>query len=325
MPAHVHHYVTTGSRDGVSVAEAAEAWRAVRFRPRVLTGGVAPDLTTEVHGSRLTMPVGIAPTSLQRLVHPDGELAMARAALEAGTVLTVSSNAGTPFADIGATGVTWWLQAYLTADRDLIAPALRAAVAAGARAVVLTVDTPVPGHKYDVHDAPFGDLSGVYGVNHPDAVRGATPGAQHATDLGPDDIAWLADLTGVPVWVKGVLRSDDAGRAVAAGASGVWVSNHGGRQLDRSIPTAVALPEVAAAVGGRVPVAVDGGVRTGLDVLAALSSGADLAFQGRLPLLALASGGASGVAGLLSRVRDELEEALLLGGISSPAQAADLR
>jgi len=323
VPSHVLDYVASGAREGVTRDEAERAWHEVRWWPRTLVDVRDPDTSTSLLGTTVTNPVGIAPTSLQRLVHPEGELAMLRGARDGGALAVVSSNAGTSFAELGSTGAAWWVQAYLTADRSLVGPALVAAAEAGAGAVVLTVDTPFPGTKYAVTDAPFGDLSRVYGINHPDAVRGTTPGAEHARDLGPDDIADLAALTGLPVVVKGVLRPDDARRAVDAGARAVWVSNHGGRQLDRSVATATALPRVAEAVGGDAEVYVDGGVRSGLDVLAAAALGARGVFLGRLPVHALAQGAAA-VTDVLDTVRGELAEAMALAGLRWLGDAPDL-
>jgi len=323
VPSHVLDYVAAGAREGVSRDDAQRAWQQVRWWPRTLVDVREPDTTTTLLGTPVASPVGIAPTSLQRLVHADGELAMVRGAHDAGSLTVVSSNAGTSFAELGSTGAAWWVQAYLTADRSLVGPALRAAADAGARAIVLTVDTPFPGTKYAVADTPFGDLSRVYGINHPDAVRGTTPGAEHARDLGPGDIADLAALTGLPVVVKGVLRPDDARRAVDAGARGVWVSNHGGRQLDRSVATTTALPRVAEAVGDDAEVYVDGGVRSGLDVLAASALGARGVFLGRLSVHALAQGAAA-VTDVLDTVRGELAEALALAGLTRPADAGTL-
>ncbi len=324
LPAHVMRFYEAGASDEVTAGEAESAWAGVRFRPHVLRDVREVDLATTLLGTPCAAPVGLAPTSMQRFAHPDGELAAARAAAATDTLMVVSSNAGTTFEEIAGTGVRWWLQAYLTADRELIAPTLRRAVDAGARAVVLTVDTPFPGPKRGIDDAPFGDLTGVYGVNHPELVRGVTPGSEHARDLGPDDLGRLADLTGLPVVVKGVLRADDARDCVAAGAAAVWVSNHGGRQLDRAVPTAHALPAVADAVADRAEVYVDGGVRSGLDVLAALGLGARAAFLGRLPLLALGADGPDGVSTVLTTVRGELRDALRLAGCRRLEEAPDV-
>lgn len=314
LPAHVWRYFSAGAGDQVSLGEASAAWSEVRLWPRVLHDVRRPLSATTLLGAAVAAPLGIAPTSMQRLAHPEGEVAMARAAAATDTLLVVSSNAGTPFEQIGATGVSWWLQAYVTADRSLIAPTFEAAAAAGARAIVLTADTPAPGGKYDLDEAAFGDLSGVYGVNHPAAVRGETPGAEHAQDLTPADISWLRDITGLPVVVKGVLRPDDASRCVDAGASGIWVSNHGGRQLDRAISTRVALSAVSAAVGTTAEVYVDGGIRSGLDVITALALGARAAFCGRLPLLALAAGGSDRVTRTLTYLQTDVLDQLRLAG-----------
>jgi 4-hydroxymandelate oxidase len=314
LPDHVWRHYGAGAREEVTLGESSTSWSEVRLWPHVLRDVRRPRTEVALLGSAFPSPLGIAPTSLQRFAHPDGELEMARAAAATDTLLVVSSNAGTRFDDIAATGVTWWLQAYVTADRALIAPTLEAAAQAGARAVVLTADTPVPGTKYELDSAAFGDLSAAYGVNHPDVVRGTTPGAEHAQDLAPSDITWLRDLTGLPVVVKGVLRPDDAERCVEAGASAVWVSNHGGRQLDRTVATARALPEVTARVGAGAEVYVDGGIASGLDLLTALALGADAIFCGRLPLLALAAGGADRVAATVETLRAETVEALRLAG-----------
>jgi 4-hydroxymandelate oxidase len=307
-------YVLQGAREGVTAREATAAWAAVRFTPRVLRDVTDVDLTGELLGRPSPVPWGIAPTTLQRAVHPDGEVAMALAARDAGAVVVVSSNAGSTFAEIGATGARWWLQAYLPQDRSLAEPLLDRAAAAGAEAVVLTVDTPVVGTKYATGEQVVWDTvdPALLRVNFDPGYADA-PGAAKATDLGDEDIAWLAGRTGLPVVVKGVLRADDARRCVAAGATAVWVSNHGGRQLDRAASTASCLSAVRDALPPGTPVFVDGGVRTGLDVLAALALGADHVFLGRLPLLALVDG-RDGVAQALARLRTETVEALRLAG-----------
>lgn len=318
LPAPVLEYVLTGARDGVSAAEAVGAWSGVRFHPHVLRDVTDVDTSVTLLGHRLEVPWAVAPSSLQRAVHPDGELGMARATAAAGSLMVVSSNAGTSFAEIGATGVAWWLQAYLPADRTLAEPLLERAVAAGARAVVLTVDTPVVATKY-------GTGENIWDLVDPAIVRvnfdpgyDDQPGSDKALDLGPHDIGWLAGVTGLPVVVKGVLRPDDARRCVQAGARAVWVSNHGGRQLDRAATTVSCLDGVLTAVGGEAEVYVDGGLRSGLDVVAAVSLGADAAFLGRLPLLALVDG-ERGVADLHARLREETVESMRLAGARTVA------
>jgi 4-hydroxymandelate oxidase len=322
LPPEVLEYVVQGARDGVSVAEATAAWSTVRFRPRVLRDVTGVDTSTRLLGRPTPVPFAVSPTTLQRAVHPDGELAMARAVHDAGTVMVASSNGGTPFADIGKTGVRWWVQAYLPQDRSLALPLLERAVDGGAEAVVLTLDTPVVGTKYAAGERIVWDVieDGILQVNFdPDYAEAA--GADKATDLSEKDLAWLAETTGLPVVVKGVLRGDDARRCADAGVAAVWVSNHGGRQLDRAATTASSLPGVVDAVAGQVDVYVDGGIRSGLDVLAALALGADAVFLGRTPLLALVEG-ETGVARALAEFREEVVEAMRLAGC---AHLADTR
>lgn len=325
----VFDYFRQGAGDEVSAAEAAKAWQRLRFRPHVLRDVSSVTSSTSVLGIPLRSPVAIAPTSLQRHAHPLGEAEMARGVVAAGSLLCVSSNAGVPFGDIahaGGPALSWWLQAYVLEDRGLTLAMLERAVSAGCSAVVLTVDTPVVAAKpgsggsvWDVTPADFmhanEDLGG--GTRHLDVDK--------ARDLVPADIGWLAETTGLPVVVKGVLRPDDALLAVEAGAAAVWVSNHGGRQLDRSVATAEALPRVADAVGDAAEVYVDGGVRSGRDVLAALALGARAVFVGRPALWALSTGGAGGVRSLLDTLTAELEEAMTLSGCHAVGNvAADL-
>ncbi len=326
LPGPVFDYLVQGARDGDTAARAAHAWRDVVLHPHVLRDVSGVDPSVVLLGRRQRLPLGVAPSTLQRAVHPDGELAMARAVAAAGGVLVVSSNAGTPFSEIGATGVRWWVQCYLPAERALGEPLLRRAVDGGAEAVVLTVDTPVVGTKYPADPR----ASRVWDVVDPALLRvnfdpgyEQAPGSEKATDLGPRDLDHLHRITGLPVVVKGVLRPDDAVRAVEAGAVGVWVSNHGGRQLDRAATTAAVLHDVATAVGGQAEVYVDGGVRTGLDVLCAFALGADAVFLGRLPLYALVEGG-PGVNRMLIEVELQIVDAMRLAGAATVADTRDL-
>jgi 4-hydroxymandelate oxidase len=318
MPPAVWAYVEAGAREGVTTGEATAAWRDVRFRTRVLRGVAGALLETEILGETFASPLGVAPSAMQRAVHPSGERAMAQGADDAGCLHIVSSNSGTRFSDLGA--ARWWLQAYLPPDRDQMLPVLEAAAAGGARAVVLTADTPHPGAKYAADDADWTgiDLSW-WRTNFPEPEPPATK-----ADLTPDDVAWLRERSGLPVVVKGLLRGDDAVRCLDAGADAVYVSNHGGRQLDRSTSTARALAEVVLAVGDRTEVYVDGGIRSGLDALAALALGAHAVFVGRPALYALAVDGERGVRRLLTELSDQLADALVLAGCATPADAPDL-
>jgi 4-hydroxymandelate oxidase len=312
-------FVQAGAGEGVAAAEANDAWRALRFRARVLRAGGEATLATSLLSAEVSSPIAIAPTAMQRNVHPAGERAMAEGAGEAGSLHVVSSNSGTLFADLGAAG-PWWLQAYIPPERDLVRPVVDAAVAAGARAVAVTVDTPYPGTKRGVDDEDWSGLDLTWWrSNYPEADDGGWK-----NDLTLEDVGWLREVSGVPVVVKGVLRGDDALRCLDAGADAVYVSNHGGRQLDRAVSTAAALREVVAAVGDRAEVYVDGGIRSGVDVLAALALGARGVFVGRPALWALTVEGAPGVTRLLRELMAELQEALELSGCAVPGEAPDL-
>ncbi|MDN5894682.1 MAG: alpha-hydroxy-acid oxidizing protein, partial [Nocardioides sp.] len=311
LSAPVHRYIRQGAGSSTSTEEARAAWKRVRFAPHVLRDVTDVSLATRLLGCDLSAPFGLAPTTLQRAAHPDGELAMARATAAAGSLMVVSSNAASSFTEIGATGVHWWLQAYLPSDRRLAQAGVRRAVQGGAKAVVLTVDTPVVASKYDEGSPVWDSVDPAWLRVNFDRGYDDQPGAEKATDLGTHDICWLAEATGLPVVVKGVLRPDDARRCVQAGADAVWVSNHGGRQLDRAVATPTVLESVVAAVAGDAEVYVDGGVRCGTDVLAALALGADAAFLGRLPLWALASG-EDAVRRMHRELRSQLTESLRL-------------
>ncbi len=316
LPQEVYDYVAQGAREGVTAGEAAWAWRGHRLHPHVLRDVTDVDLSVPVLEGRSGVPWAVAPMTLQGAVHPDGELAVARATAAVDGLMVVSSNAGVTVEEVAATGVRWWLQAYLPSDRTLAVPLLQRAVSAGAQAVVLTVDTPVVATKYAAERAAVER-------RHPDLVGAdldlSVPNAEKALDLGPHDLDWLRELTGLPVVVKGVLRADDAVRCVQAGASAVWVSNHGGRQLDRAVATAAALPDVAAAVGSRAQVYVDGGVRSGIDVVTALALGADVVFLGRPVMWALVDGEA-GVGRLHRELGVQTVETLRLAGCPSAAE-----
>jgi 4-hydroxymandelate oxidase len=252
LPAEVADYVDAGAGAEVTAGEAVAAWDRYRFLPHVLRDVSVVDTSVELLGTRLRQPILGAPTAYQRMVHPGGEAEMARGVAGAGGLLVVSTRSTVRLEDVAATGCPWWFQVYVM-RRSLTEALVDRAVAAGAGALVLTGDTPYVGRKPRVTDGiPIDPTAASINV-----VDHLLPGedADEAMDQDPAatlaDIAWLAGRSGLPVLVKGVLRPDDAQACLDAGAAGIIVSNHGGRQLDRALSTAAALPAVVAAVAGR--------------------------------------------------------------------------
>jgi 4-hydroxymandelate oxidase len=305
LPPAVFDYFRAGTGEEVTRGEAEAAWRDWRFLPRLFRDVARIDTEIELLGARLAAPVLAGPTALHTLAHPEGEAATARGAEAAGSLLVLSCRAGRPLKEIPMTR-PWWFQAYVLRDRAITERQVRGATAAGATAIVLTADAPyVP--RRSVPEA---------GALAPGA---RSPGMEQDPALDLNAIAWLAGVSGRPVLVKGVLRPEDAVACVEAGAAGVIVSNHGGRQLDRVIATAHALGPVVEAVGRRVPVLVDGGIRDGADVLTALALGARAVLVGRPVLWALATGGADGVRECLDFYRADLARIMAQAGLPKVA------
>jgi 4-hydroxymandelate oxidase len=323
LPSGVYDYYAGGSGRERTLRANVKAWRQVWLAPRVLRDVSAVDTAACVLGAALTTPVGVAPTAFHRMAHRDGELATAAGAARAGALYVLSNRSSRRIEDVGAVvaagGGIWWYQVYVMRDRDLTAGLVRRAAAAGAAAVVLTADTPVVGRKLRAGQ----DLAT---VSDEDFLGHRGPLSEHgmaaqAADVTFADIGWLAEVSGgLPVVVKGVLRPDDALACAAHGAAAVVVSNHGGRQLDGAIAAASALPAVAAAMPAGFGVYVDGGIRDGHDVLAAVALGATAVFVGRPVLWALACGGADGVRELLAGLTADLAHAMALAGAASVAE-----
>jgi 4-hydroxymandelate oxidase len=324
LPPPVAEYYWQGSGEGVSAAEASAAWRTYRLMPRVLRDVSTVATDTTLLGTPVRAPIGIAPTALLQHAHARGEAEMAAGARHR-SLICVSSNAGIPYADVAAAGTPWWAQVYVLRRRSLTESLLDRAVLAGARALVLTADTPVVATKRHLGQTVWEITTEHFLHANEDMDDATSDDLAKADDLTPEVISWLGQRTGLPVVVKGVLRPDDARRAVDAGAAAIWVSNHGGRQLDRAVATAHALPVVAAAVNGDAEVYVDGGIRSGIDTLTALALGARAAFVGRPALWGLTTGGADGVKALLEGMAEELAEAMKLVGAPDLASVtADL-
>jgi 4-hydroxymandelate oxidase len=327
LPGPISEFYNQGSSAGLATSAAPAAWDRKRLRPRMLRDVSSVSTATTVLGHDVASPILVAPTALQRAAHPDGEVATARAVAGARSLMALSSNSGSTFEDIGATGAAWWLQAYVMRDRGLTTAMLERARAAGATAIVLTADTPVVGHKRNAGLPAYDTVPADFVLINVDKAGVPASALDKADDLTPEAIGWLGGVTGLPVIVKGILRADDARTVAKAGAAAVWVSNHGGRQLDQAVATADALPEVVAAVSGTgAEVYVDGGLRRAEHVLAALALGANAAFLGRPVLWALTAGGAegqggeSGVAELLAEFTSDLRHVMTLAGARNVAE-----
>jgi 4-hydroxymandelate oxidase len=322
-------YYAGGAHDEITLRENVAAFGRIRLHYRVLVDVSRRTQETLVLGQPVRLPVLIAPTAFHRLAHPDGELATVRAAGAAGTAMILSTLSNTPVEEVvrAATGPVWF-QLYVYRDRAATEALVARAEKAGCRALVLTVDVPLSGmRERDVRNRfalPEGlSIANMLGAGY--GKLGAVEGSGLTTyiadlidtSLSWKDIAWLKSTTRLPLVIKGIVRADDARRAVDAGVSGIVVSNHGGRQLDTSPPTIEVLPRIVDAVLGQCDVLLDGGVRRGTDVLKALAFGAKAVLVGRPVLWGLAASGQAGVEQVLDLLRREIDLGMALAGCTS--------
>jgi 4-hydroxymandelate oxidase len=309
LDANAHAYFAGGAGDEVTLRDNVAAFERRKLRPRVLVDVGAVSTKTSVLGAELALPVLIAPLAMQRMAHPDGEEATARAAAAAGTIMCLSSAATCAPAELPTDGPRWF-QVYVWRPRSRTEAAIEEAVAAGYSALVLTVDVPYIGRRER-------DVRVDFKVPEHLTVQGDLFGGGFDATVSWRDLEWLAGY-GLPVVVKGLLTAEDAELACEHGAAAVVVSNHGGRQLDGVPATLDALEEVVDAVDGRAEVLLDGGVRRGGDVLKALALGARAVLIGRAMLWGLAVAGEEGVADVLRLLQTEIELGLALLGCTSP-------
>lgn len=313
-----YDYFAGGADDELTARANEDVFSRLRLLPRVLRGSGGRTPVT-IAGTPASCPVLVAPTAFHRLAHPDGEVATARAAAAAGTIMILSMASTVAVEEVAATGATLWFQLYLQPDRAFTAALVKRAEAAGCRGIVVTVDSPVFGrHTRDLRNG-FTDLPPGFVCENMRDTDGLVRDIEFAAGLGWADIDWLRSVTGLPVIVKGVLHPEDARLAVEHGVAAIIVSNHGGRQLDTAVTTMEALPAVVDAVRGRVPLVLDGGVRRGTDVVKACALGAAAVAVGRPVVWGLALAGAAGVEWVLTTLRDELDRALALCGADSVA------
>ncbi|AFZ20553.1 alpha-hydroxy acid oxidase [Allocoleopsis franciscana] len=321
-------YYASGSWDEITLRDNRAAFERYKLRPRMLVDVSQRDLSTTILGQSLSLPILIAPMAFQCLAHPEGEIATAKAARQLGSVMVLSTLATTSMEDVASVSsqTPQWFQLYVHRDRSLTRALVERAHAAGFQALCLTVDAPVLGKREkDIHnqfvlpsDMELANFSRLAHLEIPYQPGESGLFAYFLEQLNPaltwSDLEWLQSLSPLPLVVKGILRGDDALRAVEHGAKAVIVSNHGGRQLDGAIASIDALSEVVAAVGDQVDVLVDGGIRRGTDVLKALALGAKAVLLGRPILWGLTLAGEAGVKHVLELLRDELDLAMALSG-----------
>ncbi len=335
------NYVGAGAGSEDTIRANAEAFRRHRIVPRMLRDVAVRDLSTTVLGTAMPAPLMLAPIGVQKVVHDDGELATARAAAAVGTPMIVSTASHFSLEEIAAAGgggAPRWFQLYWATDRELVESFLARAERAGYGAIVVTVDTFVPGWKpRDLQQAWLPFLNGMGLANYfedpvfraalekpPEEDVGAATGHFLGIQANPalnwDDLGWLRERTSLPILVKGIQHVDDAREAARRGVDGVVVSNHGGRQVDGAIASLEALPPIADAVGDELAVLFDSGVRGGADVLKALALGADAVCLGRPCVWGLALDGQAGVEAVLKTTLAELDLTMALCGLTRPEQ-----
>jgi len=324
LPQTTYDYYAGGANDEITLRKNEAAYQRLALLPHMLVDVSVRDMGTTVLGEPVSMPVLIAPTTLQGLAHSEGEIATTRAAGAAKTLITLATLSTSSIEEdmAVATGPVWF-QLYVFKDREVSASLVKRAEAAGCKAIVLTVDVPALGKRER-------DVRNRFTLPEHLSLKNLLPAGCQELPKNPagfaslfdatltwKDIEWLARLTKLPVLVKGILRADDALRAVDHGALGIIVSNHGARQLDTTPATILVLPEIVDAVAGAVEVYVDGGVRRGTDVLKAIAYGARAVLVGRPILWGLAVGGEAGVKFVLEMLRQEFELAMALSGCTS--------
>lgn len=338
LDANAWAYFSGGAADEITLRANRSAWDALQLHPRILRAMAGGHTRIELLGRTLAHPILLAPVAFQCMAHPDGELATAYAAAAQGAGLVLSTQSSIRLEDIAQAVARdpqrgpLWFQLYIQQDRGFTRELVQRAENAGFEALVLTVDAPTSGARDRERRAGFRLPAGISAVN----LAGLAPAPPVALAPGQsalfdgllantptwDDVAWLQSITRLPLLIKGVLHEDDARQAAALQLDGVVVSNHGGRTLDTTPATAAVLPRIADALGGNMPLLVDGGIRRGTDVLKAIALGAQAVMVGRPYVYGLANTGAVGVAHVLRLLRDELEIAMALSGCKQLDQAS---
>ncbi|KAJ8980292.1 hypothetical protein NQ317_005212 [Molorchus minor] len=332
LPRSAFDFFRGGAGQETTLAYNNTAFSKFKIRPRCLKNVAQRDISTTVLGEKVSVPIGIAPSSLHKIAHPDGECATARAAQALGVLYTLSTGATCSIEEVAeaAPNGLKWFQIYVYKNRKITEDLIRRAEKAGYKALVVTVDVPVVGIRLaDIRNRfslpPHLGLANFEDRNSTDLMRSNKDGSGLANyvnslfdaSLEWRDIQWLKGITSLPIVLKGILTVEDALLAVEAGVEAVWVSNHGGRQLDGTPASIEVLPEIVKAVDGKVEIYLDGGVREGTDVFKALALGARMVFLGRPPLWGLAHSGEEGVEKVLQIIMNEFESTLGLSDSKS--------
>jgi len=327
LPAPTYDYFAGGANDEITLHANRRGFDEISIRHRVLVDVSRRNLAVSLLGNPSPAPLIVAPMAFQRLAHPDGELATAGAAAGLGLTMTLSTFSTVSLEEVrAATSAPLWFQLYVHQDRGITRGLVERAAAAGYSALVLTVDVPEIGRRERDERNAFRLSPALRVANFLPAASGPLQDGVEGSGLASfihgmrdasfswKDLEWLRGISPLPLVLKGLVRADDARRAAEHGVAGIVVSNHGGRQLDTGIPSLRALPDVAEAVGDRVLVMMDGGVRRGTDVVKAIALGAHAVMVGRPLLWALALGGEAGVRRALELLMGELDLAMALSG-----------
>lgn len=326
LPKMYYDFFSGGAEDQHTLRENIDAFSRIMIRPRILTDVSRIDISTTILGYRISAPIMVAPTSMHQLAHPEGEVATARAAASCSTIMVLSFSSTCTIEEVASScDAVRFFQLYIYKRRDVSAQLVHRAERNGYKAIVLTADTPFLGRREaDIKNKmiapPLKNLEGLISTKN-DFNEGSNLQAYASqyfdASVTWEDIAWLRSITKLPILIKGILTPEDAIRAVEAGIDGIVVSNHGARQLDFVPATISVLEEVVLAVGGRVPVLFDGGVRRGTDIFKALALGAKAVLIGRPVIYGLAARGEHGVRTVIQMLKDELELSMALAGCPS--------
>nr|POF05676.1 peroxisomal (s)-2-hydroxy-acid oxidase glo4 [Quercus suber] len=326
LPKMYYDYYSGGAEDQYTLKENVEAFHRITFRPRILVDVSRINLSTTVLGYKISAPIMVAPSAMHKLAHPEGEIATARAAAASNTIMVLSSMSSCTIEEVASScNAIRFFQLYVYKNRDVAAQLVQRAERNGYKAIVLTVDAPMLGRREaDIKNKmivpPLKNIEGLVSTevdnDEGSILEGFAKGALDAS-LCWRDIGWLRSITNLPILIKGVLTREDAIKATEVGVAGIVVSNHGARQLDYTPATITVLEEVVHAVGGKVPVFLDGGVRRGTDVFKSLALGAQAVLIGRPVVYGLAAKGEYGVRKVIHMLKDELELTMALSGCPS--------